>query len=108
MNVRFEGNNGHDADVTQCLLMTQSGQNVSVAASAGCRASIAMRGDFALPDANAVNDTHSSCAPNRVTPGGGTDADTINAVHACPACFTDGGDRALRLLNGRKRQRLCR
>jgi hypothetical protein len=25
MNVRFEGNNGHDADVTQCLLMTQSG-----------------------------------------------------------------------------------
>ena len=25
MNVRFEGNNGHDADVTLCLLMTQSG-----------------------------------------------------------------------------------
>ena len=25
MNVRFEGNNGHDADVTRCLLMTQSG-----------------------------------------------------------------------------------
>jgi len=24
-NVRFEGNNGHDADVTRCLLMTQSG-----------------------------------------------------------------------------------
>ena len=23
MNVRFEGNNGHDADVTRCLLMTQ-------------------------------------------------------------------------------------
>ena len=23
-NVRFEGNNGHDADVTRCLLMTQS------------------------------------------------------------------------------------
>jgi hypothetical protein len=26
MNVRFEGNNGHDADVTRCLLMTQSGR----------------------------------------------------------------------------------
>ena len=25
-NVRFEGNNGHDADVTRCLLMTQSGR----------------------------------------------------------------------------------
>jgi hypothetical protein len=25
-NVRFEGNNGHDADVTRCLLLTQSGQ----------------------------------------------------------------------------------
>jgi hypothetical protein len=24
-NVRFEGNNGHDADVTRCLLMTHSG-----------------------------------------------------------------------------------
>ena len=24
MNVRFEGNNGHDADVTRCLLMTQN------------------------------------------------------------------------------------
>ena len=24
MNVRFEANNGHDADVTRCLLMTQS------------------------------------------------------------------------------------
>ena len=25
VNVRFDGNNGHDADVTRCLLMTQSG-----------------------------------------------------------------------------------
>ena len=25
MNVRFEGNNGHDADVTRYLLMTRSG-----------------------------------------------------------------------------------
>ena len=25
MNVRFEGNNGHDAYVMRCLLMTQSG-----------------------------------------------------------------------------------
>ena len=25
MNVRFEGKNGHDADMTRCLLMTQSG-----------------------------------------------------------------------------------
>jgi hypothetical protein len=25
MDVRFQGNNGHDADVTRCLLMTQSG-----------------------------------------------------------------------------------
>ena len=25
MNVRFEGNNGHDPDVTRCLLMTHSG-----------------------------------------------------------------------------------
>ena len=25
MNVRFEGNNGHDADVMRCLLMTLSG-----------------------------------------------------------------------------------
>jgi hypothetical protein len=24
-NVRFEGKNGHDADVTRCVLMTQSG-----------------------------------------------------------------------------------
>ena len=28
MNVRFEGNNGHDAGVTRCLLMTQSGHYV--------------------------------------------------------------------------------
>ena len=25
ITVRFEGNNGHDADVARCLLMTQSG-----------------------------------------------------------------------------------
>ena len=25
MNVRFEGNNGHDPDVARCLLMTHSG-----------------------------------------------------------------------------------
>src|SRR4029077_11697638 len=25
MNVRFEGNNGHDADATRCLLLTHSG-----------------------------------------------------------------------------------
>jgi hypothetical protein len=25
MHVRFEGKNGHDADVTRCPLMTQSG-----------------------------------------------------------------------------------
>jgi hypothetical protein len=25
MNVGFEGNNGHDADVMRCLLLTQSG-----------------------------------------------------------------------------------
>ena len=24
MNVRFEGNNGHDPNVTRCLLLTQS------------------------------------------------------------------------------------
>jgi hypothetical protein len=28
MNVRFEGNNGHDADVTRCLLLTQSGHSL--------------------------------------------------------------------------------
>jgi hypothetical protein len=27
MDVRFEGNNGHDADMTRCLLMTQSGHS---------------------------------------------------------------------------------
>ena len=27
-NVRFEGNNGHDADVTQCLLLTLSGHRL--------------------------------------------------------------------------------
>ena len=27
MNVRFEGNNGHDGYVTRCLLMTQSGHH---------------------------------------------------------------------------------
>jgi hypothetical protein len=26
MNVRFEGNNGHDADVTRCLLVNHSGK----------------------------------------------------------------------------------
>ena len=26
MSVRFEENNGHDADVTRCLLMTHSGK----------------------------------------------------------------------------------
>jgi hypothetical protein len=30
MNVRFEGNNGHDADVTRCLLMTQSGHHLGL------------------------------------------------------------------------------
>jgi hypothetical protein len=69
---------------------------------------VALASDFALSDASTIDDTHSSCAPNRVTPGGGTDADTINAVHACSACFTDSGDHAVRLLNGRKRDRLCR
>jgi hypothetical protein len=29
MNVRFEGNNGHDADVTRCRLLTHSGQVMS-------------------------------------------------------------------------------
>jgi hypothetical protein len=28
MNVRFEGNNGHDADVARCLLLTQTGHRV--------------------------------------------------------------------------------
>jgi hypothetical protein len=27
INVRFEGNNGHDADVARCLLMTLSGHS---------------------------------------------------------------------------------
>ena len=31
MNVRFQGNNGHDADVTRCLPMTQSGHFVWLA-----------------------------------------------------------------------------
>jgi hypothetical protein len=26
MNVRFEGNNGHGAELTRCLLLTQSGR----------------------------------------------------------------------------------
>src|SRR6476661_4817467 len=30
MNDRFEGNNGHDADVTRCLLLTQSGHSCSL------------------------------------------------------------------------------
>ena len=30
-NVRFEGNNGHDADGTRCLLMTLSGHDYRVA-----------------------------------------------------------------------------
>ena len=30
-NVRFEGNNGHDADVTRCLLMTQGGHSERIA-----------------------------------------------------------------------------
>ena len=29
MNVRFERNKGHDADVTRCLLLTQSGQSLA-------------------------------------------------------------------------------
>ena len=29
-DVRFEGNNGHDADVTRCPLMTHSGHCVSL------------------------------------------------------------------------------
>ena len=62
------------------------------------------RRDFALPDANAVNDTHSSCAPSRLTSGGGTNADTVNPVHSCPARFTGSGDHAVQLLNGRKRE----
>ena len=45
--------------------------------------------NLALPDADAVNDTHSRYAPNRVTSSGGTNADAIDAVHACPTCFTD-------------------
>jgi hypothetical protein len=32
MNVRFERNNGHEADVTRCLLMTQSGLSGSAQA----------------------------------------------------------------------------
>ena len=31
MNVRFEGNNGHDADVTRCLLLTLSGLSKAAA-----------------------------------------------------------------------------
>jgi len=45
MNVRFEGNNGHDPNVTRCLLMTQSGrhrQSISrMAASAPIAAGVA-------------------------------------------------------------------
>jgi len=41
MNVRFEGNNGHDADVTRCLLMTQSGHFVSFAPSVSERMGLA-------------------------------------------------------------------
>ena len=44
MNVRFEGNNGHDADVTRCLLMTQSGHS-------GRRVALASRGSFLSSDA---------------------------------------------------------
>jgi hypothetical protein len=35
MNVRFEWNNGHDADVTRCLLMTHSGHATDGAQTAG-------------------------------------------------------------------------
>jgi hypothetical protein len=35
MNVRFEGNNGHNADVTQCLLLTLSGHLHSLPALLG-------------------------------------------------------------------------
>ena len=30
VNVRFEGNNGHDVDVTRCPLMTRSGHAAHV------------------------------------------------------------------------------
>jgi hypothetical protein len=34
MNVRLEGNNGPDADVTRCLLMTHSGHLSSIGGGA--------------------------------------------------------------------------
>jgi hypothetical protein len=43
MNVRFEGNNGHDADVTRCLLLTQSGHPI---ASLGSRREVGLAHRF--------------------------------------------------------------
>ena len=40
MNVRFEGNNGHDADGTRCLLMTQIRRDGARRCSASSRLSL--------------------------------------------------------------------
>src|SRR6476646_8656143 len=46
MNVRFEGNNGHDANVTRCLLLTQSGHlapnHVRLPSTGGSRARLSL------------------------------------------------------------------
>jgi tetratricopeptide (TPR) repeat protein len=47
MNVRFEGNNGHDADVTRCLLLTHNGHRSYQSAATvmpTCSASDTVRG----------------------------------------------------------------
>ena len=38
-NVRFERNNGHDADVTRCLLLTQSGRPTTACHLSGANCS---------------------------------------------------------------------
>ena len=65
-NVRFQGNNGHDADVARCLLMTRSGHGPTPKTASGvpepsaCFDSVLARRELAVgaPDA--------ALAPHRI------------------------------------------
>ena len=55
MNVRFEGNNGHEADVTRCLLLTQPGHSQRGRSEAYGRATGAVDEGLDLADGDAAS-----------------------------------------------------
>ena len=56
-----------------------------------------------LSDAGTINEAHSRCTSGSCSTCGSTNADAINAMHTRAACFADGCDDAVWLLDRCKR-----